>query len=150
MSGIDVGVFLGETEVGRLRLQRKAQQPLFEYADDWTRNGFAISPALPLTGQFDDGAALAFFQNMLPEGRGLDVLSHFAKVSKSNVLGLALAMRDDLVGAVRLKMTDAGQSDAEPSIRWIDKKELGKRLSSRDRTPIHVWDGKFRSTVAGA
>ena len=40
------------------------------YEPSWIDKGFAISPHLPLDGNFDHRAVKNYLQNLLPEGKG--------------------------------------------------------------------------------
>ena len=70
---------------------------------EWSLSGFPLSPSMPLNGMFSDEVATFFFQNTLPEGKALTILSKHARLPESSVLGLCLYMRNDLVGAIRLE-----------------------------------------------
>ena len=50
---------------------------MLEYRNSWTGSplGFPLSPCLPFTKTNDHDASYAFFENMLPEGQALEILS---------------------------------------------------------------------------
>ena len=148
-SGTDeVDVFLGVDKVGCLRLTPQSNESIFLYTDKWMATGFALSPSLPLTNEIDDSSVLAFFQNMLPEGRALEHLCRLSIISKNNIIGLVLRLRDDLSGAVRLVL--GGENEQQKStIRPIAENELLLRLTDPDRYPMDVWDGKPSVFVSG-
>lgn len=150
MNGIEIGIFLSNAEVGRLCLQNKTLELSFEYTQAWKKDGFALSPALPLERDVDNSAAWSFFENFLVQGRALLVLSRLAKIDKNNVFGLLLIMKEDLEGAVRLEVRNSNAPCIDDTFRLFDKEELGYRLNRRNQDLIQIWDGRFQSTVAGA
>ena len=69
------------------------------YEPDWIKEGFAISPHLPLNGEFDHRAVRNFLQNLLPEGKGLEEIISNATISKNNTFGLIKIIGADTSGA---------------------------------------------------
>lgn len=66
-------VMLADAEVGHLRVDAQ-QQLQFDYMDDRRQTGFPLAPNVPLSPLPDHpvewrDAAVAYFQNLLPEGR---------------------------------------------------------------------------------
>lgn len=147
MAGSEIRVMLGSRLVGWLRRSTSALAVNFRYSQEWRLTGFPLSPALPLDGTFNDESATAFFQNMLPEGRALESLTRFARLSESAVMGLCLCLRNDLPGAIRL------EDDSVPmpprTYREVSRKELSQRLDAMMTVPIHLLDGRPRLSVAG-
>ena len=82
------------------RVQLTPEDPVLTYTDDWKASGFALSPALPLTGPADSRAVTAFFENMLPESRAFENLVLATQISAGNKIGLALKLGYDLPGAL--------------------------------------------------
>lgn len=144
----EVDVFLGAEKVGCLRLTPQSNESIFLYTDKWMATGFALSPSLPLTNEIDDASVLAFFQNLLPEGRAFEHLCRLSIISENNIIGLVLRLRDDLSGAVRLALGGENQQQ-KSTIRPIAKNELLLRLTDPDRYPMDVWDGKPSVFVSG-
>lgn len=122
-----------------------------KYRDSWLDDSraFPLSPCLPLDGSFGPDAVYAFFENMLPEGRALDILSQTNAISKRHVLDLALALGNDLPGAVRLHKADSKEQSQSQVFRPIEPTEIIQRLEQPDFFPMSVWDGKPRLSVAG-
>jgi len=58
------------------------------YESSWVEEGFAISPYLPLDGNFDHRAVRNYLQNLLPEGKGLEEITTNSTISKNNTFGL--------------------------------------------------------------
>jgi serine/threonine-protein kinase HipA len=125
------------------------------YDNDWvsTPEAFPLSPALPLeppAAGYAAGALKRFVENLLPEGRALDITAMTCRVSKSNIFALINALGTETTGAFRF--WPAG--DAPPSVvatppREVSRDELNQRLSDRDAMPLAVWDGKVRMSIAG-
>jgi serine/threonine-protein kinase HipA len=126
-----------------------------DYNVDWvnTPQAFPLSPALrfePPASGYATGAVKRFVENLLPEGRALDIIASTYRVSKSNVFALINALGAETTGAFRFWRT----GEAPPSVvatppREITREELNQRLSERAAVPLAVWDGKVRMSIAG-
>lgn len=119
------------------------------YEPDWIKEGFAISPHLPLNGEFDHRAVRNFLQNLLPEGKGLEELTSNTTISKNNTFGLIKIIGADTSGA--LSFTSQSNEDTETSFREITNEELIERLARFKNAgeSITYWDGRTRLSVAG-
>lgn len=126
-----------------------------DYDADWVRapGAFPLSPALPLQPSAAGhavGAVKRFVENLLPEGRALDITATTYRVSKSNIYALISALGTETTGAFRF-----WRSDEVPPIvaakppREVTREELDQRIAERDRIPLAVWDGKVRMSIAG-
>ncbi len=125
------------------------------YDTDWvaTPGAFPLSPALPLqppaTG-YAVGAVKRFVENLLPEGRALDIAATTYRVSKSNIYALISALGTETTGAFRFWRSD----EVPPAVaakppREVAREELDHRIAERDEMPLAVWDGKVRMSIAG-
>lgn len=126
-----------------------------DYDRDWvnTPEAFPLSPALPLerpaTG-YATGAVKRFVENLLPEGRALDITATTYHVSKSNIFALINALGTETTGAFRFwRSGEAPPSIAATPPREVTRDELNLRLSERDAIPLAVWDGRVRMSIAG-
>lgn len=126
-----------------------------DYDHDWvhTPDAFALSPALPLVppaGGYATGAVKRFVENLLPEGRALDITATTYRVAKSNIFALIHALGAETTGAFRFwpAGTEPPSALAAPP-REVTRDELNRRLSERDQVPLAVWDGKVRMSIAG-
>lgn len=126
-----------------------------DYDADWVAapGAFPLSPALPFQPSADGyavGAVKRFVENLLPEGRALDITATTYRVSKSNIYALISALGTETTGAFRF-----WRSDEVPPVvaakppREVTREELDQRIAERDEIPLAVWDGKVRMSIAG-
>jgi len=126
-----------------------------DYEHDWVHapQAFALSPPLsfhPPENGYAAGAVKRFVENLLPEGRALDITATTYRVSKSNIFALINALGTETTGAFRFWRFD----EVPPSIvatppREVTRDELNGRLNERDSIALAVWDGKVRMSIAG-
>ena len=126
-----------------------------DYDADWVAapGAFPLSPALPLLPSVDGyavGAVKRFVENLLPEGRALDITATTYRVSKSNIYALISALGTETTGAFRFWRSD----DVPPVVavkppREVTREELDQRIAERDQIPLAIWDGKVRMSIAG-
>lgn len=130
------------------------------YERDWidTRQNFALSPplALPEYDQverqaYPSHAVRRFIENLLPEGRALDVAASTVGVAKSNIFGLIHALGAETTGAFRFLPAeeDGTAARAETPARVITLEELDQRIAGRDALPFSIWDNRVRMSAAG-
>lgn len=77
-----------------------------DYEADWVAapGAFSLSPALPFQPSAEGhaiGAVKRFVENLLPEGRALDIAATTYRVSKSNIYALISALGTETTGAFR-------------------------------------------------
>lgn len=114
---------------------------------------FPLSPVLPFEPPAEGyamGTVRRFVENLLPEGRALDISATTYRVSKSNIFALVSALGRETTGAFSFRQPDA----APPALgtvppREVTREELEQRLATRDEIPFVVWDGKVRMSIAG-
>ena len=140
------GIWVGNRLAARVQLT--PEDPVLTYTDDWKASGFALSPALPLTGPADSRAVTAFFENMLPESRAFENLVLATQISAGNKIGLVLKLGYDLPGAMRLTADTSGE--VREAIRPVTAAEITSRIEAPDTHPMDLWDNRPRVTVAGA
>lgn len=125
------------------------------YAPDWVNapQAFPLSPALPFeppAAGYATGAVKRFVENLLPEGRALDITATTYHVSRSNIFALINALGTETTGAFRFWRSGEAPPDiAATPPREVTRDELYRRLSERDAIPLAVWDGKVRMSIAG-
>ncbi|MDR7297056.1 serine/threonine-protein kinase HipA [Pelomonas aquatica] len=114
---------------------------------------FPLSPALPFqppAAGYAVGAVKRFVENLLPEGRALDITASTFHVSKANVYALISALGAETTGAFRFWPVDQDPpAVATTPPREVTREELDQRLAERDQMPLAVWDGKVRMSIAG-
>lgn len=122
---------------------------ILTYKPDWIKEGFAISPHLPLNGEFDHRALRNFLQNLLPEGKGLEEITSNTIISKNNTFGLIKIIGADTSGA--LSFTSQSNKETETSFREVTNEELIEKLARFKNAgeSITYWDGRTRLSVAG-
>lgn len=146
--------------VGQLTYAPQDNQYGFRYADEWVADAgaFYLAPAIPLRQAPVPGAVHRFLENLLPEGRALDVVAHQYALSKNNTFSLIHRLGKEPVGAFAFAALNATEKEAEASVRAeaaapvrraISDEELTTRIRTRDLTPFSVWDGKARLSLAG-
>lgn len=124
------------------------------YDLDWvsSRDAFPLSPALPFTpptSGYAAGAVKRFVENLLPEGRALDVTATTYHVSKANIFALINALGAETTGAFRFWRAGERPPAVATPPREVSRDELNQRLAKRDAMPLAVWDGKVRMSIAG-
>ncbi len=132
--------------VGTLEYEPLANDFTFKYDDEWTINGFELSPSLKFSG-FESNAFKLFIENLLPEGDGLEEISIYYQISKSNKFALLKKIGAETTGA--LTFTESKELKIETSFREISILELQERVEKREIESIYVWDKKLRLSVAG-
>ncbi|NLP60519.1 HipA domain-containing protein [Paraburkholderia sacchari] len=145
-------VMTNGTVVGQLGHNAREMQYSFQYEQAWrdSREAFSLSPHILHTGEPPvPGAVHRFLENLLPEGRALEVASYVNNVTKTNVYGLVRALGAEPVGAFSFLPLDAHTAQAEAIRRAIPLEELSARIKERDTVPFPVWDQKVRLSVAG-
>lgn len=147
--------------VGQLSYEPRDNRYGFEYADAWLRSmsAFYLTPAIPLgLAPCRSESVQRFLENLLPEGRALDIAAATNQVSKNNTFALVQLLGKEPVGAFSFLALDATPGEAarvtaeqtrEPVRRVITSDELSQRIQERDAVPFPVWDGKVRLSLAG-
>ena len=82
-----------------------------DYDAPWVAlpEAFPLSPALPFeppSSGYAAGAVKRFVENLLPEGRALDITATSFRVSKSNIYALISALGTETTGAFRFWRSD--------------------------------------------
>lgn len=134
------------THVGDISYDLETQKFGLVYSSEWLRTGFALSPHLPLFGEIDPENLSKFLENLLPEEDALKTLARTLQTTSGNIFGLIAAIGKDATGAFSFSTDD---SKSVTSFRPISVDELTNRVLKRAQTPISVWDGKPRLSLAG-
>lgn len=124
------------------------------YAPTWKARpkAFGLSPALSLDAEkYDSQSIRRFIENLLPEGRALDIAASANGVGKSNIYGLIHELGAETTGAFRFlpEHVDGTVEPVHAERRQVSIGELDARIRDRDKEEFVVWDGKVRLSVAG-
>lgn len=151
MNDYALHLFVGQAFVGALAFDPVSEAFSFEYAPDWvsSKDGFALSPHLQLAGGATSGAIRRFIENLLPEGRALDVASVHSNITKNNIFGLIRHLGRETAGALSFLPVGQLPVTLAPALREVTRTELQQRIDTRNQVPFTVWDGKVRISVAG-
>jgi serine/threonine-protein kinase HipA len=156
-----LNVWAGEDLVGALGHDAQANRFSFDYAENWLRadGRFPLSPLLPLqrpageSTEQHSAQVRQFFENLLPEGEALDHAAQTAGTTRSNLVGLLIAIGKETAGALRVTLADDNAatpaSAAVETLREVTPAQLSQRIREREETPFSVWDGKVRLSIAG-
>lgn len=144
-------VYIGQQrKVATITLGKNSESNIhLSYDEAWVQSGFAISPHLPLNGDFSTREVRNFLQNLLPEGTGLEEITSNTTISKNNVFGLIKIIGEETSGALSFK--SAASTLKKTSYREISEEELNIKLSrfKNNGESVTYWDGKTRLSVAG-
>ncbi len=129
---MSLGVYWEGEEVGRLeRVDERSR----EYAFRYTQASRQISLSLPLGQQrFSPAESRPFFEALLPEGAVREQIASQLKLAASDSFGLLAELGRDCAGA--LQIIDAGRMSEEPSVHWLDDRELGALVEELPAIPL--------------
>jgi serine/threonine-protein kinase HipA len=144
-------VFMGEAFVGSLREHGDGSMT-FAYDESWLAraDASALSPELPLgAGELGGEAALAYFDNLLPEGGIRDFAARAAGVSPGNVFRLLERFGGDTAGA--LSLLPQGQKPS-PEARYlpVTNEAIREWFASSRGIPLDLAGGTARMSLSGA
>jgi serine/threonine-protein kinase HipA len=148
-------LWASDRKVARLGYTPMDDRWSLQYVPEWIAHAaaFPLSPALPFMAPeagYAPGSVKRFIENLLPEGRALDISATTYRLSKSNVFGLISALGAETAGAFRFWPGDgAPPATIAAPAREVSIEELNNRLATREDTPFVVWDGKVRMSITG-
>lgn len=149
-------LFAQDQKVATITYESKEDSWSLEYDANWVAlpNAFPLSPALPMlsvTKAYASGTIKRFVENLLPEGRALDISALTYGVTKNNVFALIQQLGVETAGAFRFGVDRAAVEVAKQdnSMREITAVEVNDRLRQREQIPFVVWDKKVRMSIAG-
>lgn len=144
-------VFYGATHAAVLSHQPLDGIYTLTYTGVWmaSEQAFAFAPGLPMDRPIEPAAVRRFLENLLPEGRALDVASVHWNIQKTNVFALVRELGRETTGALTFLPAGKRPDSTEAMSRAITLEELQARIADRNQTPFNVWDGKVRMSVAG-
>jgi len=145
-------VYAGRSCAGTLAYDSLDHAFSFEYDTAWVEaaQAYPLSPHFPLRGPAPSSATVRrFLENLLPEGRALDVVATTHRISKSNVFGLVRELGAETAGALSFLPEGTEPAARAPLRREVGLDELARRIEERAEVPFSVWDGRVRMSVAG-
>lgn len=152
MSQHALWVFDADQRVGTVSYDSLEDRFSFSYAPEWRerRDAYPLSPHFPLVeAPVASSTARRFIENLLPEGRALDIVSTTHNVSKNNVFGLIRQLGRETAGALSF-LPEGASPETQPTVkREITHEELKRRVAERAQVPFAVWDGRVRMSIAG-
>ncbi len=145
-----LSVYDGPDLVGTVHYDALEDSFSFAYDEAWrtAARGYPLSPAIPFDQPAGSASIRRFIENLLPEGRALDIASVYGQVSKNNVYGLIRQLGGETAGALSFH-ADAQPQPVAPRLREISADELNQRIREREQVPFSVWDGRVRLSIAG-
>ena len=145
-------VFDAAQRVGTIDYASLEEQFSFGYEPSWlaTDNAYRLSPHFPLSeAKAASGTVRRFLENLLPEGRALDIVSTTHQVSKNNIFGLVRELGGETSGALSFFAERAVPDPRQTTRREIPVEELRSRIEERAQVPFAVWDRRVRMSIAG-
>lgn len=152
MSLHTLAVFDGAARVGALEYDSLEEQFSFGYKHDWrtSEGAYSISPHIPAHGEPpSSGTVRRFLENLLPEGRALDVVSTTHRIAKNNIYGLIRELGRETSGALVFLPGNDTPEVLAGTRREIGREELRQRIAERSRIPFASWDGRVHMSIAG-
>lgn len=151
MSTHALKVFDSAAQVGTVEYESLDERFSFQYTDEWRNapGSYSISPHMMMGQTAASGTVRRFLENLLPEGRALDVVSTTHQVAKNNLYGLIRELGQETSGALSFLAGEATQARQGTTRREIHPTELRQRIDERAQVPFAVWDGRVRMSIAG-
>lgn len=152
MSRHALGVWDAGAKIGAVGWDSLEDRFTFDYAREWAsrEDAYAISPQLPLRGDPPDSSTVKrFIENLLPEGRALDIVATTHRVAKNNIFGLIRELGRESTGALTFVPEGESPSNRPDALREVSHAELARRIEERALVPFAVWDGRVRLSIAG-
>jgi serine/threonine-protein kinase HipA len=143
---MQLNIFYEKDEVGILKYEPIEDNFSFEYSNDWKIKGFELSPYMKFDSVISNNVIKNFIENLLPEGKGREILTNMYHISKNNLFALIQLIGKDTTGALTFNLE---HNTFITSFREITISELSHRIKDRKNVPIEVWDGNVRLSVAG-
>jgi len=151
MANHSLNVFDADALVATLDYQSLEEQFALRYTAEWidASSSYSISPHIPLKGPAASSSTIRrFIENLLPEGRALDIVSTTYQISRNNLYGFIRELGQETAGALSFFPDDAPPSTHSEK-REVTHQELATRIAERATLPFTVWDGRVRMSIAG-
>ena len=128
-------IFYDKIEVGILKYEPIEDIFSFEYTDNWKIDGFELSPYMKFDSVISNNVIKNFIENLLPEGKGREILTNMYHISKNNLFALIQLIGKDTTGALTFNLE---HNTFITSFREITISELSHRIKDRKNVPIAV------------
>jgi serine/threonine-protein kinase HipA len=138
--------------VGAVEYESLEERFSFRYDPPWRENeqAYSISPHIRMfADEPSSGTVRRFLENLLPEGRALDIVATTNQVSKNNIYGLIRELGQETSGALSFVTDDVARGERATTRREISREELKRRIDERANVPFAAWDGRVRMSIAG-
>lgn len=153
MAAEDLDVKFGGKRVAVVDVTRHDRLVL-TYDKAWLRSdrAFPISISLPLRADpFDDGAAQAFFANLLPEGQARQAICSRLGISVANDVELLRAIGGECAGALSIgPHRPVGRRPGEEGYERLTDARLAKLVDDDAIVPLLIGGPPTRLSLAGA
>ena len=152
MTHYSLNAYDADSRVGQLGYESLDEQFSFGYDPAWmdAKDSYSISPHILANGPAAPSSTVRrFVENLLPEGRALDIVSTTYQVSKNNIYGLIRELGQETAGALSFRPDDAVAPRSVTRRREVTQAELAERIMERTEIPFAVWDGRVRMSIAG-
>lgn len=151
MTAYALNVLDGDAPVGQLEYESLEDRFAFAYSREWlgAKDSYSLSPHILMRGDAASSSTVRrFIENLLPEGRALDIVSTTHQVSRNNIYGLIRELGQETAGALSFRSDDAPPG-IQTARREVTHEELAHRIAERAQLPFAVWDGRVRMSIAG-
>ena len=141
-----LNIFYDKNEVAVLKYEPTDDSFSLEYNETWKINGFELSPHMKFDSVITSTVIKNFIENLLPEGKGREILTTMYHISKNNLFSFIQLIGKDTTGALTFSLEN---KTLDTSFREISNTELINRIKNRKNIPIAIWDGNVRLSIAG-
>ncbi len=145
-------VYLHEMLAGKL-IQDDGGQMQFRYTEDWLGSAKAVplSYSLPLReGEFSHRACAGFFNGILPEEAGRELIAKNLGISARNDFSMLAEIGRECAGAVIFMPEGEPLPEKEYHYRPLDEAGLAQILRELPTRPLLAGGGEVRLSLAGA
>jgi len=140
------------TLIGKIGFNADEETFSFYYDAHWliAPDSYPISPtAINFIAPAKSSTIKKFFENLLPEGAGLDAIARSSQVAKSNLFALLKIIGRESTGGLLIVPTGYAFNHNDATSRLITDADLLEKIQLRDSVPFSVWDNKVRLSIAG-
>ncbi len=150
MTAHSLGLFDANVQVATIDYEPSEDRFAFRYQESWAdaEGAYSVTPHIALRAPPpSSGTVRRFLENLLPEGRALDIIASHFQLARNNLYGLLRQLGQETTGALSFL---AATPQTQPTTRReITRAELKRRIDERAAIPFAVWDGRVRMSIAG-